>query len=132
MPRASAGWRVGWLALNDRCLHLARSLALPLASLVPRALARSLAPCLAQLYLKSNAYKNLKKADGDVSPFKDVVDREKVARLLVGVDFSSADAKGGKGADKSNVRFVCEKCYDSYVAATTEKSMDPVSASLLQ
>lgn len=103
------------------------------AVLIPRSRSFLCSPrSLAQLYLKSNAYKNLKKADGDVSPFKDIVDREKVARLLVGVDFSSADGKGGKGADKSNVRFVCEKCYDSYVAATTGKSMEPVNASLLQ
>lgn len=78
----------------------------------------------------------MKKAEGDVSPFTGIVDREKVARLLVGVDLCSAGAKGGKGGDAgggaSNVRFVCEKCYDSYVAATTEKGIEGVNASLLK
>jgi hypothetical protein len=55
-------------------------------------------------------------SDRPFSPFN-VVSRTKVAKLLVGVTLKD-DAKGGGKDDAktgSNVRFMCEKCYDSMI-----------------
>jgi hypothetical protein len=81
-------------------------------------------PARAQLFV-AKEYANIISADKPFSPFT-VVDRAKVAKLLVGVDYTA----GGK-ADASNVRFVCEKCYDSYVVAMPPTA-GKVDASLLK
>ncbi|KAG8461638.1 hypothetical protein KFE25_001256 [Diacronema lutheri] len=69
------------------------------------------------LFFEGGEYKRMKSADGDFSPFN-VVDARKVAQWLVGVTFELGGApKAGKGgAPGANVRFMCEKCYDSLVA----------------
>lgn len=78
----------------------------------------AVAEAWATLFLKSE-YGKMVSPDQPFSPFN-VVDAKKVAALLVGVTFS--DDNGGKeAAGASNVRFMCEKCYDSLLDLPDEK-----------
>jgi len=73
----------------------------------------AVAEAWAKLFIASEYSKMV--SDRPFSPFN-VVSRTEVAKLLVGVTLKEDD-KGGKGDAKtgSNVRFMCDKCYDSMI-----------------